>query len=511
MLAAPSTPQERKETAQGEALYAQHCAVCHGTEGKGDGPAAYLLRPRPRDFRLGAYRLVSTQNGVPSKEDILKTLNRGMPGTGMPSWAHLPKEQVDTLASHVLGLSRKGFSELLIATAKAEDEELSLEDAEKTAIERFTPGEQVPFGSEPPMTTGEIEKGRLLFASSCAKCHGADGSGMTNPDWKSAEGFPVWSRNLLSGAFKGGREGEAIFSRIWVGIPGTPMPSHRQFKTDEIWSLVHYVQSLSNPYNQTLAEVRQEHIRANRVAKLPAGPQDPLWSSLPLTRITLMPLFWRNQFRDAVAVRAAHDGKTVTFLLEWLDETQDIDGIGQQAFPDACALAHSAEREAPLFTMGDAKHQVNIWHWKALWSQDQAGFQDINSKWPNAYADIYYGREKGHEAGPREDPLFLSALSSGNWIAAQSRPSPVEDSNAARFGSLTTQSPEDQNVQGMAAYLDGVWRVQISREIQSRGKFDVPFQAGGQTFVAFGVWNGSIGDRDGQKSISVWNTLKLDP
>lgn len=500
-------PQE----SQSETLYQQHCAVCHGVQGKGDGPAAYLLRPRPRDFRLGAYRLVSTQNGIATKEDILKTLNRGMPGTGMPSWAHLPQEQLDTLAAYVLELSRQGLVERLLATAKAEDEELSVEQAQTLAAERLKPGEKIRFKAEPSMIPEDIEKGRLLFVSTCAKCHGSNGAGMSDPAWRNAEGYPIWSRNLLSGAFKGGRESESIFCRIRGGIPGTPMPSHAQFSDEQTWSLVHYVQSLSNPANQTLAEVRQEHIQGRRLENLPAAPQDPIWDSLPATRVTLMPLFWRDQFRDAVTVRAAHDGKTITFLLEWLDETQDIGGLGQREFPDACALAHSAEREAPLFTMGDAKHPVNIWHWKALWSQDEMGFQDINQKWPNAHADLYYGRPKGYESGPLEDQLYRPALNGKNWMATEKRPSPVEDCNAARFGSLTTQAPEDQNVQGLAVYSDGVWRVQISREMNSPGKLDTPFQPGGQTFLALAIWNGSIGDRDGQKSISVWNILKLDP
>ncbi|HYM67436.1 MAG TPA: c-type cytochrome, partial [Patescibacteria group bacterium] len=38
-----------------EALYRRHCAVCHGIAGRGDGPAAGLLSPRPRDFTAGAY------------------------------------------------------------------------------------------------------------------------------------------------------------------------------------------------------------------------------------------------------------------------------------------------------------------------------------------------------------------------------------------------------------------------------------------------------------------------
>ena len=34
----------------GRAVFAQNCAVCHGAEGKGDGPAAAGFKPRPANF-----------------------------------------------------------------------------------------------------------------------------------------------------------------------------------------------------------------------------------------------------------------------------------------------------------------------------------------------------------------------------------------------------------------------------------------------------------------------------
>jgi mono/diheme cytochrome c family protein len=34
----------------GAALFQQKCAMCHGADGKGDGPAAAALNPRPKDF-----------------------------------------------------------------------------------------------------------------------------------------------------------------------------------------------------------------------------------------------------------------------------------------------------------------------------------------------------------------------------------------------------------------------------------------------------------------------------
>ncbi len=38
------------EYAQGKKLYSNHCQICHGANGKGDGPAAITLSPRPANF-----------------------------------------------------------------------------------------------------------------------------------------------------------------------------------------------------------------------------------------------------------------------------------------------------------------------------------------------------------------------------------------------------------------------------------------------------------------------------
>lgn len=36
--------------ADGQAMFKEYCAVCHGTAGKGDGPAANALKKRPADL-----------------------------------------------------------------------------------------------------------------------------------------------------------------------------------------------------------------------------------------------------------------------------------------------------------------------------------------------------------------------------------------------------------------------------------------------------------------------------
>jgi mono/diheme cytochrome c family protein len=48
----------------GRQLYAKYCAQCHGDNGDGEGVAAPHLRPRPRDFTQGKYKVRSTPTGA---------------------------------------------------------------------------------------------------------------------------------------------------------------------------------------------------------------------------------------------------------------------------------------------------------------------------------------------------------------------------------------------------------------------------------------------------------------
>jgi mono/diheme cytochrome c family protein len=45
-------PVRQTATVSGKELYVDHCAVCHGTDGKGNGPAAPALKTSPPDLTL---------------------------------------------------------------------------------------------------------------------------------------------------------------------------------------------------------------------------------------------------------------------------------------------------------------------------------------------------------------------------------------------------------------------------------------------------------------------------
>jgi cytochrome c oxidase cbb3-type subunit III len=85
---------------QGKKLYGQFCASCHGQSGKGDGPAAAALNPKPRDH---------TDKEAMSKlsdEDLFNVIKNGGASVGksplMPAWgASLKDEQIRDVMAYV--------------------------------------------------------------------------------------------------------------------------------------------------------------------------------------------------------------------------------------------------------------------------------------------------------------------------------------------------------------------------------------------------------------------------
>ncbi len=81
-----STPDS---VAKGRAVYPQKCFFCQGEKGDGQGPAAGILNPKPRDFTREEFKYGS------SAEAIFKTIANGVPGTPMaPFGRQLSEEEI---------------------------------------------------------------------------------------------------------------------------------------------------------------------------------------------------------------------------------------------------------------------------------------------------------------------------------------------------------------------------------------------------------------------------------
>lgn len=70
---------------KGKSQYSSICSGCHGTEGKGDGPAGAMLSPKPRNFT----DLNGWKNG-PMLSLMYRTLQEGIPGSAMASFSYIP-------------------------------------------------------------------------------------------------------------------------------------------------------------------------------------------------------------------------------------------------------------------------------------------------------------------------------------------------------------------------------------------------------------------------------------
>ena len=84
---------------RGEALYQRRgCAVCHGREGRGDGPMARNFNPRPRDFRDASALKKGRSLGA-----IAETIEKGLSeeGVGMPGYPHLANDERRAIAAYV--------------------------------------------------------------------------------------------------------------------------------------------------------------------------------------------------------------------------------------------------------------------------------------------------------------------------------------------------------------------------------------------------------------------------
>lgn len=233
-----------------------------------------------------------------------------------------------------------------------------------------------------------------------------------------------------------------------------------------------------------------------------ATPLDVLLSG----QVTAVPMLIQPNVR-ALRARALRDDTSIALLIEWADRTPDESTMGVERFADAAAIQF-AMGSGTSVCMGQQAGALNIWHWKADWAADLGGRADMEDAHPNMPLDPEIPAD--HEVDGLGPDGFLTAQAAGNPRSAAVLRSSVEDLNAAGFGTLTSQPVDAQNVHGASEHREWVWRVVMSRPLSSGDPNDFDLgAAGGTAVIAFAVWDGAAGDRNGQKSVSAWLPFSL--
>ncbi len=204
----------------GEQIFLEKCAICHGPDGRGNGPAAPSMIPHPRDFTKGLFKYKSTNQGLPpTDEDLISTVKNGLNASGMPYWKDLLNDkEIQAVVGFIKSLSPV------------------FDQSKPTTIQIIKPN-----------TVGQasVKNGEKLYQTQgCSDCHGAAGKGgMKLKDFK---GYDVISRDLTAPwTFRGGNSPEQIWLRITTGLSPGPMPSYEKTLTSqERWDIVHYLQSI---------------------------------------------------------------------------------------------------------------------------------------------------------------------------------------------------------------------------------------------------------------------------
>lgn len=246
----------------GRSVYLKRCVQCHGVNGDGQGPTAASMSPKPRDYRRGVFKFTTTPYGYkPRREDLVRTVRKGIPGTSMPAFNLIPDKELQAAVDWVLALTHRGELETMVVYAAKDEEDVDLDavpDTVSTILAKWQQADEeaqvLALTPQPKFKTEHIVAGRQAFLTrGCAKCHGEDGRGQTpdnlRGDLKDSWGHPTRAADLTSGMLRGGQEPMDVYRRIVAGINGTPMPGFQQALASEpetIWNLVAYVLHVSS-------------------------------------------------------------------------------------------------------------------------------------------------------------------------------------------------------------------------------------------------------------------------
>ena len=535
------------QTSTGKQNYNKYCLSCHGLEGKGDGQLSYLLYPKPRDLTSGLFKIRSTKAGNPPTDtDLFTTIERGMPGTAMPSFNFLDPDELKDIVSYIKDLG-------------------NINNSHSVPI-------QIP--DEISKTNELLKLGKSIYTEiGCNKCHGetGKGDGPSSNALVDSRGYPTIPRDFTSGVYLGGGQTQDLYLRFVGGMDGTPMPAYGNLsellgkpKEDEkklAWSLVHYVKSLETGISEEAIKTPEDgKITALAVSKRTKSDKlldasSSVWNkadsySIPISRL------WQsdNVNYQVVEVQAVYNSKYIAIKLEWEDLTSDASLYRVQDFQDAAAIQFSIDGTMDFHGMGSRDHPTDIWFWKSEWQMQKNSDTDSNIEL--AYVNRVSDSDVEHYPNEFNDTAFLGGRDAGNINSRSERNSSVENVSAVGPQTVTTNPDKLQRVQGKGTWDGEKWRVVFLREMTAVSDQEIKFNKNvissfsdrelkrAQSYIekrwapdntinmvawnhvkqikvvnntdtedvipiGFAVWNGSENDRNGQKMVSTWYQLEL--
>ena len=221
-------PVEIHETLHGHFVYTKNCVACHGKRGDGKGEMGLTIQPPPRDFGSGIFKYRSTPSGsLPTNEDLARTVRQGIADTAMPAFTTLLQRDVDAVIEYVKTFSPRWRDPHNYAKPVAIPQRPDwFDDAGKFAR--------------------RASKGRALFATACAACHGTNGDGVGSvTNLVNSWGNATAARDLRRNYIRSGTRLEDIYKVLVTGLDGTPMPSFAEGTTPEQrWELIAFIEQL---------------------------------------------------------------------------------------------------------------------------------------------------------------------------------------------------------------------------------------------------------------------------
>ena len=222
---------------RGQVIYKEYCAQCHGATGKGDGPAASGLNPKPAIHANIPFEKLPT-------DYFYNVIYYGGRAVGksatMPYWGLTIGQQGVADVMAYLNATFKGAPE--VATAPSESGNKACVQPRKTAK---APQEFLTKTNPLPSSDAAIQAGKTLFLQTaqpvaCAMCHGDKGNGQ---GFMGAALIPP-PRNFTCGSMMKDIPDGQLFWIIKNGSPGTGMMSFAGLSDEQVWELIHYIRSL---------------------------------------------------------------------------------------------------------------------------------------------------------------------------------------------------------------------------------------------------------------------------